>query len=262
MPHRLHATRPVYDIALNSPDGSPRARPGATRRTSVAEGHLRPGDRRRVPAARTPRGRRLRHPAPGRDLRTPPHPRPARAPRSRRSCWSVAVCTCSWHSERWWPPRRSSAARVRDPGQLPYSGDHRTLDSDRRRRPAAESRQRSAAYPGLITSLISSQPLLEVHERRLHRVDRDPLQVVEVPAERVDQRAHLAAHRGAAHQPVVGVHRDPEAQLGRAGRSGARRSSRRRRSGCWSAGTARAGSACRGRTARAGRAARSRRRRR
>ena len=40
------------------------------------------------------------------------------------------------------------------------------------------------------------QPLVERHERRLHRVDGEPLQVVERVAEGVDQGRHLVGHRG------------------------------------------------------------------
>ncbi len=56
------------------------------------------------------------------------------------------------------------------------------------------------------------QPFGERGERTLHRVDRDPFEVVETPAEGVVQLAQLAGHRRVAHQPVVGVDRDAEAQ--------------------------------------------------
>ena len=44
------------------------------------------------------------------------------------------------------------------------------------------------------------------------RVDRQPLHLAEADPERLVERRELGRHRDAAHQPVVGVERDPEAQ--------------------------------------------------
>jgi len=44
-----------------------------------------------------------------------------------------------------------------------------------------------------------------VGEGALHRVDGDPLKVIECPAERVGALGELAGHRRVAHQPIVGV---------------------------------------------------------
>ena len=49
-------------------------------------------------------------------------------------------------------------------------------------------------------------------EGALHRVHRDPLEVVERPAVGVGALRELAGHRGVAHQAVVGVERHAEAQ--------------------------------------------------
>ena len=48
---------------------------------------------------------------------------------------------------------------------------------------------------------------------RLHGVDREPLEVARAPSRtRRASLRHLLGHRRVAHQPVVGVDRDPEAQ--------------------------------------------------
>ena len=75
------------------------------------------------------------------------------------------------------------------------------------------------------------------------------------PAERLHQQRHLPRHRGAAHQPVVGVDGDPEAQVAQQPDRvlGDRR--RPRRSARSTTGTAPAGSACPARTRPAGRGA-------
>ena len=56
------------------------------------------------------------------------------------------------------------------------------------------------------------QPAVERPERRLHRVQRQPFHVVEPDPERPMERRELAAERDPAHQPVVGVDGDPEAE--------------------------------------------------
>src|SRR5580658_6808076 len=85
------------------------------------------------------------------------------------------------------------------------------------------------------------QPLVEAGERALHRVDRQPFDVRPAVAEDLGQAVELRAQRDLAHQPVVGVHRDPERERARSG-SGARRSTAPRRSGRSRSGTSRAGS--------------------
>src|SRR5215471_12894964 len=57
------------------------------------------------------------------------------------------------------------------------------------------------------------QPLVEVAERALHRVDRQPLDVGPAITEGRDEAVELRRERHPAHQPVVGVHGDPERQL-------------------------------------------------
>ena len=72
----------------------------------------------------------------------------------------------------------------------------------------------SAAYSRLDHIADEREPLVERQERRLHRVHGEPLQVADPVAEGLDKGAHLLAHRGAAHQPVVGVDGHPEAEPG------------------------------------------------
>src|SRR5580700_3321544 len=57
------------------------------------------------------------------------------------------------------------------------------------------------------------QPFVEPGERALHRVDGQPLDVRPAVPELRDQPVEFGAERDLAHQPVVGVHRDPELQL-------------------------------------------------
>src|SRR5579875_1381684 len=54
------------------------------------------------------------------------------------------------------------------------------------------------------------QPFVERNERRLHRVDGEPLEVTPAIAESFYQPVHFAAHRRVAHQPVIGVDGHPE----------------------------------------------------
>ncbi len=92
---------------------------------------------------------------------------------------------------------------------------------------------------------------------RLHRVDGQPLEVARGPSRTPRAScSHLVGHRRVAHQPVVGVDRDPEPEAAQhadrvLGDRGAHAGAARSR---W--GTARAGSAGRARTRPAGRAAR------
>ncbi len=79
---------------------------------------------------------------------------------------------------------------------------------------AATSARALRGVPRLDDTVDDRQPLVERQERRFHRVDREPAQVVEVVAESLAQGVHLRGHRGLAHQPVVGVDRDPEAERG------------------------------------------------
>ena len=100
---------PVYDISTSAAHRSPGARPG---RLGVlrGRGHLRPGDRRRVPAPRSC------WPTPSASPSTRSSPSYAASPAtcastaSRRSCWYGAGCTCSWPSGPWSRTLRSSAA--------------------------------------------------------------------------------------------------------------------------------------------------------
>ena len=56
-------------------------------------------------------------------------------------------------------------------------------------------------------------------EGALHRVDRDPLKVVERPAEGIGTLGELARHLGVAHQTVVAEKRysKPQSPCSRAG---------------------------------------------
>ena len=78
--------------------------------------------------------------------------------------------------------------------------------------PGVERSAEQARVARLDDLLDDREPLVERDERRLHRVDRHPAQVLEGPARLADEQAHLPAHARAAHQPVVGVDRDPETQ--------------------------------------------------
>src|SRR6266581_3938396 len=55
------------------------------------------------------------------------------------------------------------------------------------------------------------EPLVERYERTFHRIHREPLQFTPAIPESLHQQGQLARHGGTAHQPVVGVHGDPEA---------------------------------------------------
>src|SRR3954447_943863 len=55
-----------------------------------------------------------------------------------------------------------------------------------------------------------AQPLRERRECALHRVDRQPFEVIETPAERVVQLLHLVRHRRRAHETIIGVDRHTE----------------------------------------------------
>ena len=109
-----------------------------------------------------------------------------------------------------------------------------------------------AAYPGLMTSLMSASRSSNGRNALFIALMVNHWKSAQAVAERLDQQRDLPRHRGAAHQPVVGVDRDPEAQAGAAARSGARRSRRPRRSARWRTGTSPAGCACPGRRRRAG----------
>src|SRR4249919_1763991 len=56
------------------------------------------------------------------------------------------------------------------------------------------------------------EPLVERGEGALERVERQPLHLAEADRERLVERRELARQRDAAHQPVVGVEGDPEAE--------------------------------------------------
>src|ERR687897_1755725 len=64
---------------------------------------------------------------------------------------------------------------------------------------------------GLDGALDDAQALVEGPERRLHGVDREPLDLVPAVVERFDQLVHLVAQHDVGHEPVVGVDRHPEA---------------------------------------------------
>ena len=66
--------------------------------------------------------------------------------------------------------------------------------------------------PGLDLFVDDPQPLLEWPERALHGVQCQPLDVAQVVAESLRQLDELVGQRDIAHQPVVGVDRDPEPQ--------------------------------------------------
>src|SRR5690242_129730 len=58
-----------------------------------------------------------------------------------------------------------------------------------------------------------AQPLVEAGERAFHRVDRQPFDIGPAVAELLGQPVEFRAERDLAHEPVVGIHRDPELQL-------------------------------------------------
>jgi len=51
-----------------------------------------------------------------------------------------------------------------------------------------------------------------VGKSALHRVDRNPLEIVQRPAECVGTLGELACHRRVAHQAIIGVERYAESQ--------------------------------------------------
>src|SRR5262249_2422361 len=72
---------------------------------------------------------------------------------------------------------------------------------------AGNAHHRVAGRPGrgeprLDHRVDDAQPLVEVPEGALHRVDREPLDVRPAVAERLDEPVELRGERDAAHQPV------------------------------------------------------------
>ena len=107
-------------------------------------------------------------------------------------------------------PRASSAA-----GHSAISSD--TPSSTERRHPNVVNRTSTSTRPSArvlrLDHLVDDpQPFGEWREGALHRVDREPLEVVDAPTEGVGELLELRGHRRRAHQPVVGVDRDTEAQ--------------------------------------------------
>src|SRR3981189_767648 len=89
-------------------------------------------------------------------------------------------------------------------------------------RPSDAWRQRVGGKRGLATELRVSgldaviddrDALVVAKERALHRVDRQPLDVLEGETERGGEPSELLRERDRAHQPVVRVHRDAELLL-------------------------------------------------
>ena len=74
-----------------------------------------------------------------------------------------------------------------------------------------------AARSGLVEAVLDELgellAVVERQERGRGGVELERLEVVEVVAERVAEQRELARERRAAHQAVVGVDRDPEAEL-------------------------------------------------
>ncbi len=146
--------RPQLGVRLIGPGGQrgrplPRRRPGRRRAARAAPGAARrpSGHAAGSRPADPPRPARPRPPRPGR-------PPPCRAA-SPRSCWSAAhrptVIT---------PPRHP---------------DH------------SITRRAGGGKPGLDHRVDDPQPLVEMRERALHRVDREPLDVRPAVAERLGQ---------------------------------------------------------------------------
>ena len=117
----------------------------------------------------------------------------------------------------------------------------------------------STAYRGLITSSMIASRSSNGMNADFIALMVNRCKVAPAVAERLDQAQHLLAHRGVAHQPVVGVDGDPEAAAGPADRTDARRCCRPHRSARWSSGTTRAEFACPATAPPAGRAGRCRR---
>ena len=121
---------------------------------------------------------------------------------------------------------------------------HRTSGSRKGRRTVRGYHALSAPYRGLITLVDDRRPLIvEVNERRLHRVHGEPLQIAPAITNASTSRTISSAHGGIAHQPVVGGDRHPEPQPRPADRTGAARASPRR-SARWNSGTSQAEFAC------------------
>src|ERR1700728_4280624 len=92
---------------------------------------------------------------------------------------------------------------------------HATTGYGRHARPHLAARLADQYRVARLDHLVDDgQPFVERDERRLHRVDGEPLEVTPPIAESLDQSVHFAAHESVAHQPVVGVDGHPEASSG------------------------------------------------
>src|ERR1700722_8086751 len=78
---------------------------------------------------------------------------------------------------------------------------------------AAQAGGPGGGEPGLDDGVDQPQPLVERGERAPHGVDRPPLDVSPAVPEGLHQGVELRGQGDAAHQPVVGVDRDPEGQV-------------------------------------------------
>ena len=111
----------------------------------------------------------------------------------------AAGAAAGWRQALTYRPRRGISRRRR----AGRAGVHR---------PSAGCLAAQARVAGLDHLVDQPQPLVERQERRLHRVEGQPLHLAEADPERGVERGELARQGHVAHQPVVGVDRDPEAQ--------------------------------------------------
>ena len=100
---------------------------------------------------------------------------------------------------------RAAGLTVRGPG--------RCCPGPQPTRPEPMRAALAVAKPGLMTVLMSRSRSSNGRERALHRVQRQPLDVAPAVAEGLGQGVELRRQADLAHQPVVGVHGDPEGQV-------------------------------------------------